>query len=95
MENHKVVWGIIGCGDVTEKKSGPALNLVANSQLMAVMRRDAAKAADYAERHHVPLWYSQAEDLLDNIDINAIYIATPPSSHLAYALLYVKENMFM
>lgn len=92
MESHKVVWGIIGCGDVTEKKSGPALNLVDNSRLMAVMRRDAAKAADYAERHQVPLWYSQAEDLLDNSDINAIYIATPPSSHLGYALAALRKG---
>jgi len=34
-------WGIIGCGDVTEKKSGPAFSKVAGSSLVAVMRRDA------------------------------------------------------
>jgi predicted dehydrogenase len=44
-------WGIIGCGNVTEKKSGPAFNKIANSSLVAVMRRDAEKAADYAQRH--------------------------------------------
>ena len=42
----EVRWGIIGCGDVTEKKSGPALQLARRSKLVAVMRRDAAKAAD-------------------------------------------------
>jgi hypothetical protein len=46
-----VRWGIIGCGDVTEKKSGPALYTVPGSRLVAVMRRDAARAADYARRH--------------------------------------------
>ncbi len=86
MENAKVRWGIIGCGDVTEKKSGPAFNKVAGSQLIAVMRRDAAKAADYAHRHQVANWYSTAADLLGNQSLNAIYIATPPSSHLTYAL---------
>ncbi|QJD97413.1 Gfo/Idh/MocA family oxidoreductase [Mucilaginibacter robiniae] len=79
-------WGIIGCGDVTEKKSGPAFNKVSGSKLAAVMRRDAEKAADYASRHGVSNWYNQAEDLLNDSEVNAIYIATPPSSHLEYAL---------
>ncbi|RKO69843.1 gfo/Idh/MocA family oxidoreductase [Sphingobacterium puteale] len=86
MEDAKVRWGIIGCGDVTEKKSGPAFNKVKDSRLLAVMRRDAAKAADYAHRHQVSHWYSKVEDLLDNPALNAIYIATPPSSHFDYAL---------
>ena len=50
----EVRWGIIGCGDVTEKKSGPALQQAARSKLVAVMRRDVEKAEDYAKRHHVP-----------------------------------------
>ena len=83
---YKINWGIIGCGDVTEKKSGPAFNKVANSALVAVMRRDASKAEDYAKRHGVPKWYSDAQQLIDDPEINAVYIATPPSSHKAYAL---------
>jgi predicted dehydrogenase len=79
-------WGIIGCGNVTEKKSGPAFNKVANSSLVAVMRRDAEKAADYARRHGVGTWYSDADELMNNKSINAIYIATPPASHMDYAI---------
>lgn len=78
-------WGIIGCGDVTEVKSGPAFNKVPHSKLVAVMRRDAAKAADYASRHQVGKWYSDADQLINDPEINAIYIATPPDSHEAYA----------
>ncbi|MDC1276952.1 Gfo/Idh/MocA family oxidoreductase [Algibacter sp.] len=85
-------WGIIGCGDVTEVKSGPAFNKVENSRLVAVMRRNAEKAKEYAERHKVPFWYDNADDLLNHEDINAIYIATPPSSHLEYALKALKLN---
>jgi len=85
-------WGIIGCGDVTEIKSGPAFNKVAGSKLIAVMRRDAAKAADYAQRHHVGKWYSDADQLLNDADLNAIYIATPPLSHLPYALDALKKG---
>jgi len=79
-------WGIIGCGDVTEVKSGPALNKIGGSELTAVMRRDADKAADYAKRHGVPSWYSSADELINDPAVNAIYIATPPSSHAEYAI---------
>ncbi len=82
----EIRWGIIGCGDVTEVKSGPALNKVANSRLVAVMRRDEAKARDYANRHGVPNYYTRAEDLINDPGVNAVYIATPPDSHEEYAL---------
>lgn len=96
-----VKWGIIGCGNVTELKSGPAFNKVSNSSLVAVMRRDAAKAEDYAARHNVPRWYSDASRLINDPEVNAIYIATPPSSHEEYALaaiaagkpIYVEKPM--
>jgi predicted dehydrogenase len=82
----EIRWGIIGCGDVTEVKSGPAFNKVANSKLVAVMRRDGAKAADYAKRHHVPKWYDDASKLINDPEVNAIYIATPPLQHEAYTI---------
>ncbi|MCM8525048.1 MAG: Gfo/Idh/MocA family oxidoreductase [Lentisphaeraceae bacterium] len=81
-----IQWGMIGAGDVTEIKSGPAFNKVENSSLIALMRRNADKAADYAARHNVPHWYTDAESLFKRTDVNAIYIATPPSSHKEYAL---------
>lgn len=81
-----VQWGIIGCGDVTEVKSGPALQQIAGSSLVAVMRRNADKARDYALRHKVPRWYSNADELLADEAVNAVYIATPPSSHKEYTI---------
>ena len=77
-------WGIIGCGDVTEVKSGPALYKTRDSELVAVMRRNADKARDYAVRHRVPRWYDQADALIGDPDINAVYIATPPDTHAHY-----------
>ncbi len=85
-------WGIIGCGDVTEKKSGPAFNKVDGSSLVAVMRRDAEKAADYAHRHQVDQWYSDADELMADKNVNAIYIATPPASHEAYAIKALEKG---
>ncbi|PWJ58927.1 putative dehydrogenase [Dyadobacter jejuensis] len=80
----QIKWGIIGCGNVTEVKSGPAFNKVVNSSLVAVMRRDGTLAADYAKRHGVPRWYDQVDDLINDPEVNAIYIATPPDVHEAY-----------
>lgn len=82
----EIKWGIIGCGDVTEVKSGPAFNKVPHSSLVAVMRRDGVKAKDYALRHGVPKWYDNAEQLINDPEVNAIYIATPPLQHEAYTI---------
>ena len=85
-------WGIIGCGDVTEVKSGPAFNKVKNSSLVAVMRRDGEKAKDYAARHNVPKWYSDARQLINDPEINAVYVATPPDSHEEYTLAALRAG---
>ncbi|MDP5081653.1 MAG: Gfo/Idh/MocA family oxidoreductase [Winogradskyella sp.] len=79
-------WGIIGCGKVTELKSGPAYQKTEGFQLIAVMRRDYAKAKDYASRHKVSKFYTDADALIYDPEIDAIYIATPPDSHEYYAL---------
>ena len=79
-------WGIIGCGDVTEVKSGPALQKATGSALVAVMRRDLSKAQDYARRHGVPRAYNSADALINDPEVDAVYIATPPSSHCALTL---------
>ena len=87
-----IQWGIIGCGNVTEVKSGPAFNKVRNSRLVAVMRRNAALAEDYARRHNVPKFYSNADLLINDPDINAVYIATPPGSHAEYAVKTIRAG---
>ncbi len=84
--SENVKWGIIGVGDVCERKSGPAFNKVPNSELVAVMRRNAEKAKDYASRHKVSKYYSDAKDLIHDPEINAIYVATPPAFHEEYTI---------
>lgn len=87
MKNLETVnWGIIGVGNVTEVKSGPAFYKIEHSNLIAVMRRNAEKAADYARRHNIKKWYSNASDLINDPEIDAIYIATPPDTHASYAI---------
>jgi predicted dehydrogenase len=79
-------WGIIGCGDVCEVKSGPALYKVPGSQLSIVMRRDGARAADFARRHGVPRHTTNADEVIESPDVDIVYIATPPGDHESYAL---------
>ncbi|MFV0330446.1 MAG: Gfo/Idh/MocA family protein [Dysgonomonas sp.] len=98
-----IKWGIIGVGAVTEKKSGPAFYKIENSALIAVMRRDEEKVKDFAKRHLVEKYYTDADQLINDPDINAVYVATPPQSHKEYAIkvlragkpVYVEKPMAM
>ena len=85
-------WGFIGCGEVTETKSGPAFSEGEGSSVVAVMSRSVDKARSYAERHRIAKWYTDAQELIDDPDVNAIYIATPPSSHATFAIMAMKAG---
>ena len=85
-------WGFIGCGQVTEQKSGPAFAKAEGSAIEAVMSRDAEKAKSYAKRHNIKKWYDDALDLINDPNVDAIYIATPPSSHATYAIMSMKAG---
>lgn len=87
-----VYWGFIGCGDVTEKKSGPAFQKVPGSRVVAVMRRDANKAKEYARRHGIDAWYDNAGHLINDPRVTAVYVATPPGSHAEYAIAAMKAG---
>ncbi len=88
----EISWGFIGCGEVTEKKSGPAFNEVLGSHIEAVMSRKKEHARSYAERHNIKKWYTDAQELIDDPDVNAIYIATPPSSHATFAIMAMQAG---
>lgn len=87
-----IKWGFIGCGDVTKQKSGPAFQKIENSEVIAVMSRDLEKAKTYAKERGIKKWYDDAQELVDDPDINAVYIATPPSSHATYAIMAMKAG---
>ena len=88
MESQQIVkWGFIGCGEVTEKKSGPAFSKIEGSEVVAVMSRDEDKARSYAERHGIKKYYTDAQELVNDPEVTAVYIATPPSSHATFAIM--------
>ena len=53
MNTKTINWGIIGVGDVCEKKSGPAYQKTDGFVLKAVMRRDYEKAKDFARKYQI------------------------------------------
>ena len=99
----EIRWGMIGCGDVTEVKSGPGFYKAGHSRLVAVMRRNGELAADYARRHGVPRWHDDADAIIRATDIDAVYIATLTDTHCEYTLrcaaagkpVYVEKPMAM
>ena len=92
MSEKIIKWGFIGCGEVTKTKSGPAFQKVEHSEVVAVMSRDGAKAKAYAKERGIKKWYDDAQELIDDPEVNAIYIATPPSSHATYAIMSMKAG---
>lgn len=91
-DNLTIKWGFIGCGEVTEKKSGPAFGVIEGSKVVAVMSRKAERARSYAERHNIPRWYTDPQSLIDDPEVNAVYIATPPSTHATFAIMAMKSG---
>jgi predicted dehydrogenase len=89
---NKVVWGIIGAGDVCEVKSAPAMYKTFFSEVKTVMRRDGLKAADYAKRHGISNWTTNLDEVLNDDEINAIYIATPPNMHAELTIKAAKAG---
>ena len=74
-------WGMIGCGEVAEQKSGPALYRAANSQLVAVADRNRDRAEGFARRHGVGRWHDDAEAIFRAPDVDIVYAATMTESH--------------
>ena len=87
-----IKWGFIGCGNVVERRSGEAFAMVEGSEVVAVMSRNAVKARNYAGKHNIKTWTSDANEIIYNPDINAVYVATPPASHATYAIMAMKAG---
>lgn len=86
MKNKIINWGMIGVGNVTLKKSAPSFNKVGHSKLLAVASRRYEKAKEFAARNGIERCYEYVEEMMADKELDAIYIATPPSSHREYAL---------
>jgi len=73
-------WGLIGAGDIVRKRVAPALNDLANCDLVAVSRGHADRAEAFAREFKVKSWYADWREML-TAEIDAVYIATPVFQH--------------
>lgn len=85
-------WGIVGCGDVVRRRVAAAIQADPNSTLLAACRRNEDELAAFCKQFNVEQSYTNAADLIDNHDIDAVYIATPVSDHVTQTLLAARAE---
>ncbi len=85
-------WGMIGCGSVTKHKSAPAYRRNEYASLVAVASRRHEKAMHYAQQHDIARVFDTPEALIQSSELDAVYIATPPDSHLDYGLAVARAG---
>lgn len=81
-----VKWGIVGAGDVCERKSGPPLYQVARSRLQRVYRRNRPAAEDFVARHGHGTVAESYATLLADPEVDAVYVATPHHLHAEHSI---------
>jgi predicted dehydrogenase len=77
----KLGWGILGCGDITDKRGAPAINAQENSRLVSFQSRTAALAEQFARRHGASRWTTDRAALLADPEVTAVYVATEHHRH--------------
>ena len=91
MKNKKIRWGIIGLGKIANKFATD-LATVENAELFAVASRSQQNADEFAQKHKAKKAYSSYEELAKDIEVDAIYIATPHSFHKEHAILCLQNR---
>jgi predicted dehydrogenase len=84
----KVGFAVVGLGNIAQGSILPSFTQCKKAELVAVVSRDKAEAADVAIKFNVRAHYSTAEyaACLENPEISAVYVATPPGAHQPYTV---------
>lgn len=80
-----IKWGIVGSGKIANKFARD-LALVEGGELEAVYSRTLSNAQTFAEAHKVPSSYDQIQSLLEDSNVDILYIATPHDSHMEFSI---------
>lgn len=93
MKKSVVNWGVLGCAGIAEKSVIPGILAANNAKLLAISSRNAgAKLEDFRNRFSPERAYPSYEELLDNPDIDAVYIPLPNSLHYEWTLKAVQKG---
>lgn len=89
---NEVKWGLIGCGDIARKRVATGLSSANHSALVAVSRARSDLAAEFAREFGVGKHYSDWRQMVEDSEVNAVYIATPVYLHIEQALAAAKAG---
>lgn len=85
-------WGLIGCGDVARKRVAQAIKNEPRSRLVAACRRNQARLNEFCDTFDIERRYAEADELINDQEIDAVYIATPVKEHLPQTLAAAKAG---
>ncbi|MEO5892642.1 MAG: Gfo/Idh/MocA family oxidoreductase [Ferruginibacter sp.] len=84
-------WGILGAGRIAEKFC-TALAFTEGSEVYAVASRDIENAKAYAAKYNATKFYSDYNDLINDREVDIIYIATPHAFHYGQTMLCLQNK---
>ena len=88
----KLRWGLIGCGDISRKRVAPAIKALEQCELVAVARANHTLAESFTQEFSAKRWYKNLQDLITDVEINAVYIATPVYLHKEQTIAAAKAG---
>lgn len=86
-----IKWGIIGCGKIANKFATD-LATIKDATLVAVASRNQENANTFAQKYGAKNAYNSYESLANDVEVDAVYIATPHSFHKQHAILCLQHK---
>lgn len=86
----KLNWGILGTGWIATEM-GDALNHV-NGEIYAVCDVTLEAAQKFADKYHVQKAYGSADEMIDDENVDIVYIATPHNLHHRFLVQSLKAG---
>ncbi len=91
--SNTVKWGVIGAGGIADRRTIPeGIMHAPNSELAAIMDVDETRLKELAWKYNAPRWYTSDAELLDDPDVEAVYIATPVNVHVQQAVAAAEKG---
>ena len=88
----KVKWGVIGTADIAQRETIPGMQKADNCELYAIAGRSLEKAENYKERFGFEKAYGSYQELLDDEQVEAVYIPLPNNLHKEWVLKAAKAG---
>jgi xylose dehydrogenase (NAD/NADP) len=86
MEKQQLRWGIMGCANIAKHSVIPGIQKSKHNQVVAIASRTLATAQQTAEQLNIPTAYGSYEELLQDEQIDAVYIPLPNHLHKEWTL---------